>query len=271
MLALLLALSAPPQDVVVTAEREKAEKTIGRQVDAILPPLWMDQPVARFTDPICPGVVGLSAKSGQAVVDRIGIVADDLRLRVGEPGCNPNLLVIVTADSRKMVETILKRRAGVLATQTLADYRRIRDEPGSARGWVESEVRSRDGDRPQPGQPGEPPTLSIQGATRVSANTRRDIISAVVIIDSAAAATRDTDQIADYAAMRALVDARPGRKGQGRTILDVFAPGAGADVPRTLTPTDRGILRGAYSGQGNVPWGMKRGTIVRAILDGSEK
>ncbi|HET9512152.1 MAG TPA: hypothetical protein VFO80_13470 [Sphingomonas sp.] len=271
MLTLLLALLAPQQDIVVTAEREKAAKAIGRQVDAILPPLWMDQPVARFTDPVCPGVVGLSTKSGQAVVDRIGVIVDDLGLKVGEPGCNPNLLVIVTPNSRTMVETILKRRAGVLASQSLADYRRIRDEPGSARGWVESEIRSRDGDRSQPGNPGEPPTLSVQGSSRIVQGFRRDIVSAVVIIDSAAAATRDTDQIADYAAMRALVDARPGRKGQGRTILAVFAPGAGTDVPRTLTETDRGILRGAYSGQGNVPWGMKRGTIVQAIIDGGPK
>lgn len=271
MLALLLALALPQQDVVVTAEREKAAKAVGRQVDAILPPLMMDQPVARFVDPVCPGVVGLSAKSGQAVVDRIGIVADDVGLKVGEPGCNPNLLVIVTQDGRAAVEHILNRRAGVMAAQSLADYRRIRDESGGARGWVESEVRSRDGDRAQPGAPGEPPTLAVQGSSRLIPGFRRDIVSAVVIIDSAAAAKRDTDQIADYAAMRALADARPGRAGQGRTILQVFTPGAGDDVPKTLTDTDRGILRGLYSGQGNVPWGMKRGTVVRAILDGGAK
>ncbi|WP_294292239.1 hypothetical protein [uncultured Sphingomonas sp.] len=55
----------------------------------------------------------------------------------------------------------------------------------------------------------------MQGSRRIVSGFRRDVVSAVVIIDSAAAAMPDTDQIADYAAMRAFSDARPGRKGRG--------------------------------------------------------
>ncbi|WP_230770757.1 hypothetical protein [Sphingomonas sp. Leaf4] len=263
--------AAPPQqpaegEIVVTAAQRDAMRETARRVEAVLPPTTIDQPLARFTDPICPGVVGLSRETGQAIVDRIGIVADGIGLRIGAPGCDPNVLLIVTADGRAMVRGLMTRRTANLRAQTLADMRRILGEPGGARGWVEWETRSRDGERATVSGDG-PPTLEVQGASRLANAFRRDIVSAVVVIDTAAATTRSPLQIADYVAMRALADARPGRRIEAESILAAFAPGDGQATPDTLTPFDRGILRGLYSGQGNVTAGMKRATMVRAILD----
>lgn len=259
----------PPQsteaEIVVTAAQRDAMRATARRVDAVLPPTTIDQPLARFTDPICPGVVGLSREIGQAIVDRIGVVADDIGLRVGAPGCDPNVLLIVTADGRATVRGLMTRRTANLRAQTLADMRRILGEQGGARGWVEWETRSRDGERATVNSDG-PPTLEVQGASRLANAFRRDIVSAVVVIDTAAATTRSPVQIADYVAMRALADARPGRNVDTDSILAAFGPDGGQGAPDTLTPFDRGILRGLYSGQGNVPSGMKRGVMVRAIL-----
>ncbi|MES2336876.1 MAG: hypothetical protein V4537_02125 [Pseudomonadota bacterium] len=257
---------APAQaDVVVTAAREREIRRVARQVAAVLPPLPLDQPLARFASPVCPGVSGLSATAAQAVVDRIGVVADSVGLKVGEPGCDPNLLVLVVPDGRAAIRRFVTRRQGNLRAQTLSDIRRIVAEPGSARAWVESEVRSRDGD-PLTVESGGPPSLSVQGSSRAVLAFRRDIVSAVVVIDAAAVPSRDIGQIADYAALRGLSDARPGKVAAGETILSAFTPGGDATAPTALTALDRGILRGLYTGQGNVAVGVKQGTIVREIV-----
>lgn len=274
MLSLLLAVMtpqaavAPPSspagnDIVVTARLRRAARTIAQRVDTVLPPLSLDRPLPRFTTAICPGVMGMTRDSAQAVVDRIGIVADDIGLAVAAPGCDPNLLVIVTADSKATVRRLVARRTANFRGQTLADIRRILAEPGQARAWTEAETRSRDGD-PMVVSPDAPPELAVQGSSRIVNGFRRDIVSAIVVIDAQAVPGRDPVQIADYAAMRGLADARPGRLEAQLSVLSAFT--AGRDAPATLTPLDRGILRGLYSGQGNVSSAAKRATIVREIL-----
>ncbi|KQT31930.1 hypothetical protein ASG29_08630 [Sphingomonas sp. Leaf412] len=267
LLALQATSPAAGDDIVVTARMQRAREVVGRQVDAVLPPLRFDQPLARFTAPVCPGVTGLSRASAQAVVDRIGVVADETGLRVGAPGCDPNLVVIVTADGPGTVRRLIDRRPGNVRAQSLADVRRLIAEPGAARGWAEIETRSRDGDRAD-NDPGGPPTLSVQTASRSALAIRRDIVSAVVVIDAAAVAGRDIGQMADYAAFRALTDARPGKGIGDETIMSAFLPGGDAAAPTSLTPLDRAVLRGIYAGQGNVAWGIRRGDIVRAIVAG---
>ncbi len=273
MLSLLFAVAlqataSDDRNIVVTARALRKRDAVARQVQAILPPLSIDQPLARFTDPVCPGVTGLSRASAQTVVDRIGVVADQIGLRVGAPGCTPNILVVVTTDGRGSVRRLIDRRPGNFRAQTLADVKRIVAEPCNARGWAEIETRSRDGDRPNV-DPGGPPTLTIQGASRIVFGFRRDIVSAVVVIDSAAVRGRDTVQIADYAAFRALAAARPGRRVGRETILSTFTPTGDSTAPKTLTELDRGILRGLYAGQGNVSSVAKRSAIVRGIVAGA--
>lgn len=273
MIALLLAALAAQtggSDIVVTAKAQADERRIARQIDAVLPPMTFDQPLARFTTPVCPGVFGLLGATAQAVVDRIGVIADDVGLKVGEPGCDPNLLVIVTTDGRATVKRIVSRRQGNVRAQTLADIRRIVAEPGTARAWVEAEVRSRDGE-PLFFPPDGPPVLAVQGPSRAMLNFRRDIASAIIVIDTAAMTSRDVNQIADYAAMRGLTDARPGRLPAGATILSAFTPDGDAIAPKALTALDRGILHGLYDGLGNIPSTMKRASMARDVMrrDGS--
>ena len=189
--------SAP--DIIVTGERPATKDEIRRKVERVLP-LSFDHPLARFTVPVCPGVVGLARSSAQAIVDRIGVIADEVGLRVGEPGCDPNLLVLVVPDPRATVRRLASRRQGVVAAQSLADVRRIVAEPGAARAWVEAEVRSRDGTPLYLGA-GGPPELAIESPS-LALSFRRDIVAAYIVIDAASVAGRDTTQIADHAATK---------------------------------------------------------------------
>lgn len=272
VLAALLQATVPvpgssQPDVIVRGERDRQDRArrIDRQVDQILPQTVSDQPLARFQDAICPGVTGLSPASAQAVADRIGIVADRLGLSVAESGCQPNLLVVVTADAEATTRTLIARRPGLFPGQNLAEIRRIRAEKGGARGWTTVEVRSRDGERPIVDNTG-PPILQTATAGRLGLGFRRDILSAVVMIDAAAARGRATDQIADYAIMRGLADARPERLRHGDTVLTAFNAEGDAAAPAGLTDLDWGILRGLYAGRGNRPSTLVRGEIVRRVM-----
>lgn len=284
--AMIQAAPPPPAavrpDVVVRGQRPgtKAERMreIDRQIDTILPRPGMDQPLGRFQTAVCPGVMGLTRASAQAIADRIGAVADELGLDVGAPGCAPNLLVVVATDADAAARRLAAKRPGVFVAQELADIRRILAEPGSARGWNDSEIRSREGERLRmatiidpdgeyaPKWEQDVPMLNVRSVGRTALGFRRDILRSFVIIDADAVRGRDTRQIADYAAMRALAGAGPRRVRGAYTILSAFTPDGDATAPPELTVVDWGILRGLYTGLGNRPSGLARGEIMRSIL-----
>lgn len=266
-LALILSQTAPvsaDQEVVITSDTRDEAVKARRFVDRLSEPLVGDVPLARFTDPVCVGSTGIPTAAAQAVVDRVSEVAASVGLRVGEPGCAPNLIVAFVEDSRAAVRRLTRVGSGAINSQSLADIRRIVDEPGQARAWIEAETRSRDGDRPSYA-PNDPAILRVSTSSRLFSPVRRDVVSATVLIDRDAVAGRDLAQVADYAAMRALTGARLRGRGDADTILTLFTPDGDALAPRGLTRFDRGYLQGLYAGQGNVLPNMKKQSIVSYI------
>ncbi len=262
---LLLALSqvVPSEDIVVSGR--SAEHAARRYVENVLPPVSFDTPLARFYDPVCVGVAGLPAEANRVVADRVGEIARSVRLRVADQGCTPNLFVLFVPDGKAAVGKLKHANVQGANSQTLADLRRIVAEPGAARAWVEVETRSRDGDRPRY-TPGSAPDLRLSTSSRLSSVTRRDILSATVVIDRDAMAGRDLRQAADYAAMRALSGARLRDASGQNSILTAFTPGGDQAAPVELTANDRGFLDGLYSGSGNSFSMMKKQAIVRNMV-----
>lgn len=262
---LLLALSQaiPSEDIVVSGR--SAEGAARRYIENVAPAIPFDAPFARFQDPVCVGVAGLPAEANRVVADRVGEIARSVRLRVADPGCTPNLFVLFVPDGKAAVGKLGRANAQGANSQSLADLRRIAGEPGSARAWIEVETRSRDGDRPRY-TPGSAPDLRLSTSSRLSSLTRRDILSATVLIDRDAMAGRDLRQAADYAAMRALSGARLRDASGQNSILTAFTPKGDEAAPTALTADDRGFLDGLYSGSGNAFSMMKKQAIVRNMV-----
>ncbi|WP_448663508.1 hypothetical protein ACG3SL_02215 [Sphingomonas sp. CJ20] len=280
MLPLLLALlplpAAPAQDqaqpdpaIVVRHAGPDAEKRARALVDAVSPPLRFDEPMPRFTDPICPGVAGLPAAAAQAIVDQLGLIADSVGLRVGEPGCAPNLLVLAVPDGKAAVRRIERTRPGALNGKQPADIARILAEPGPARAWTSTETRARDGDAPSYA-PGSPPVLAVSTSSRIAAPVRTDIVNAIVVIDRDAVAGRPLDQVAAYVAMRGLGNARPQDVAGAPSVLTLFTPKGDAGAPATLTAFDRAYLSGLYASRGDMPGAWARGAIVARAVEGAD-
>jgi hypothetical protein len=253
----------PAITVTPDASRETAEQFVNR-IEPVSQP--NDEPLARYTDPVCVDSAGLPAEAAQVIVDRVSEVAASVGLRTGAPGCAPNLMVVFDRDTTAAVQRLSQGRSRAVASQSRDDIRRIADEAGQARAWTEVVVKSRDGDLQSQDTPNNPPSLRVSTSTRLSMPIRRDILSATVLIERDAVAGRNLTQIADYAAMRALTGARSRGELGASSILSLFTPQGDSRAPEGLTALDRGYLKGLYSGRGDL-WPMvKRDYIARSIL-----
>jgi hypothetical protein len=266
--ALLMQAGVAPnsQEIIVSGQAAKKAERARRFIEHVSPAVPRDQPPARFADSICVGSSGLPPAAGQAVVDRVSEIALSVGLRIGAPGCTPNILVLFVVDGRAEVRKLARHGSAGLNGQSLADIDRILHEPGPARAWTEVETRSRDGDRPS-WAPNEPPVLNVATSTRLSSPVRHDMVRSTIVIDRDAVANRDLRQVADYAAMRALTGARPKAGTDVSSILGAFAPDSKGQTPH-LTEFDQRYIEGLYAGTGDMPWSMKKDSIAAYMVRG---
>ncbi|WP_152997912.1 MULTISPECIES: hypothetical protein [unclassified Sphingomonas] len=253
------------QDILVTSEKGDEAHKARRYIERVTEPEFGDRPLARFSGSVCVATFGQPQAAGQTVVDRISNIAASLGLRTGEAGCSPNLLVAFVEDSREAVRQLARANSGALKGQTLRDIDRIVAEPGSARSWSEVELRGRDGERPYY-SPDQPPMMRGTAISRLSSPIRLEVISATVFIDRSASSGRDLQQMADYAAMRALGGVRLHGRASDASILALFTPDDDKNAPRTLTKFDLGYLKGLYAGRSDLPGSMKKQSIVQYML-----
>jgi hypothetical protein len=269
MLLLALALIAPQP----AGGRTRTDATAPRQtlrsvraaLDRVAPAYSANDPVARFTDPICAASSGLPAQADRIIVDRIAALAASAGLQVARPGCAPNVRIVFVADGRAAMRRLFHTRPAAVTGQSVQAMNRLIAEPSPARAWIETEIRSRDGDRPSY-SPVQAPGLPVATSSHLSLPIRRDILSATVMIDRDAAAGVPLTQIADYAAMRALTGARADARLGQRSILSMFTGPISAS-PEAATAFDQGYLRGLYEGRGDLPYTIKSAAIVSRIAD----
>jgi hypothetical protein len=213
-----------------------------------------DVPLARFQDPLCPGIAGVAQAQAEGMVGLIRQNAAELGLRLADPQtCEANLLVAVMDDPSAYLDDLRKRKAWLFDWLDKDEREALFDTPGPAHTWTRIFTRSRDG---QPVYPTH--SLTDLPFTRMEAAhsliyvpVRRDIISAMVLIDKKAVQGLSVAQLADYATMRGLSGDQAERlEAPGESILGLFGDG-----PRAagLTRSDRIFLRTLYSTVPNNP------------------
>ncbi|MHA6718185.1 hypothetical protein ACX40Y_01920 [Sphingomonas sp. RS6] len=254
------------QSIVVTAEQRANDQALRAFVHGVSARGPATEPLARFTGTVCVGATGLPAEANRAIVDRVSGTAASLGLRVGEPGCTPNLIVLFVENGSAAVRRLAKGNSNALEGASIPEIRRIRDEPGRARAWISTETLSRDGDRPTR-YISDPAFLTVSASTRLSSPVRRDIVRSTVLIDRDAVAGMNLARVADYVAMRGLSGARPQPDLGTASILSLFAPGGDQTAPAAMTEVDRGYLEGLYAGSGDRLPRIQQAAIARHIRD----
>jgi hypothetical protein len=275
----------PNRNIVVRGERPPAtEAQVTEQaqnVSIVGNPL--DEPLPRFEDRVCPGVLGLTEEAAGYINQRIRYNAEqfDLRIAPDDGTCEPNFIVAFVDDAQNALVEVARRNGYLLAGLSVTERGELLNAPGAARVWSNVMSRTRDGmpvpsERDARGAPeragstfagtdgagnplsapfnmGVPPVSAGWNAhSKIYVPTRDDIVSVLVLFDRAQVRGKSLLQLADYATMRDLALTREtSGEHPAPTILSLF-DGDGPH-PDRLTPFDLGYLGSLYRDLPNIP------------------
>jgi hypothetical protein len=213
-----------------------------------------DVPLARFEDPLCPGIIGVQQAQAETMVGLIRQNAAELGLRLADPQtCEPNLLVAILDDPTGYLDDLRKRKSYLFDWLGKGERAALFDTPGPAHTWTRVFTRSRDGLPVYPSQSlTDLPLTTMEAAhSLIYVPVRRDIISSTVLIDKKAVQRLSVGQVAAYATMRGLSGDQAERlEARGETVLDLFGDGT---KPAGLTRSDKIFLQTLYSTLPNNP------------------
>lgn len=257
--------------IVVTGKSEQTPAAVRKQARKITQVGGgvYHTPLAQFQDPICPGIIGVSREVAEVMVDRIRDTAEQIGLDTAREGtCTPNILVIFVANGQQAIKALAKQRSYLFQRITAPELRAMIADKGPVHAWVNTTVRSRQGDELQGSADLDlmnPPRLNVaQSQSHIFLAHRLDIVSSIVMIDLPAANGMSAVQLADYATMRAIVRTRPVEADTSvSTILSLFDP-AGAR-PAALTDFDQAYLRTIYGSIANLNAASKLAHINKRL------
>lgn len=257
--------SAPPQeqaapldDIVVTGSQIE---TMAREfVEGMAAPA-RGRGLARWEDEVCLGVVNFRSDAAHQLIDHISDVARDIGVGLGEPGCEPNVLIVGTSDGRALATELVGRhrqdfRYGYTRSNRGSRALQVfQTSEAPVRWWHISLLYNTLNGRLAIRLPGQEPASVPQtgrcllrrgGIERCNDVTDR-LVRSVVIVDVEALPELSFRQLADYLAVLALAQVEPDTDYAGfDTVLKVMAE---PQSVAGLTEWDRNYLRALYSGK----------------------
>jgi hypothetical protein len=249
-------------NIVVVGAREvppKEAKRFVRQISSSV-----DGQLARFAEPICPIVVGLGPDAGKAIEARLRAVALDAGAKVGEPGCRPNIALMVAHDADDFVKALHKRFPGFFGSLDMKNLRKALRE-GPVHAWSTIEVRDEFGRAADSDDDGVK-YVEMSQASRITLPTQQVTVKWIVVIDDKAVLGKSVVQIADYLAMRTLAGARPPKDGANvDSIITLFDKDTSFTDPE-LTALDQGFLQGLYKSRPDMNEYKQKGEVARQII-----
>jgi hypothetical protein len=260
--------STPLEDVVVSGQRtrEAAEAFVRTVTEP--PP---GRKAAVWDDSVCVGVVGIQAEAARYMVDRVSDWAHSVGLRVEDPGCRADILIVGAEDGDAMArEMVAAQRHNFVPNIGDADrgsdaLEAFQTSGAPVRWWHVSLVVNEDTGMPIRRLPGMGPFSSRTGKltspmdlhnfsmtvlpSRITSQSRDDLRRVVVIVDTDALETASFTQVTDYVAMVGLAQIDPEATPDTPSILRLFTPGAAQET--SLTRWDRAYLQALYGTRQN--------------------
>ncbi|HET8699786.1 MAG TPA: hypothetical protein VFO94_20040 [Gammaproteobacteria bacterium] len=254
------AASEPPTDEVVVRGRrmsdvqEELRKYVNQYVLQVTKPP-SGRGFARWQGRVCVSVTNLQHDAAQYLVDHISHVAAEVGLEPGEPGCNPQVIVIFTTDGKAMASSMVENDPRVfrpfgpaggvnLSYAALDDFvqsdRPVRwwhvSLPVSAQSGIKAITTA--GDR-------NAPVINVEGPSRIHGGIRDDLLYVLIVVDSKKLMGTTWQQLGDYLSLIALAQIDPAANPASfDSILNVFNNPAAYSG---LTDWDRSYLKALYS------------------------
>lgn len=207
------------------------------------------QNLARWDGRVCVGVMNMTPRYAQLLADHVSAVGLAVGLDVGEPGCQPNVLILADSNgdalaSRMAADHPLAFRPDIdNSNRGRAALSRFRTSGAPVRWWhVTQTVSSDTGESAEGGA-----TVRVRGASRLRGNVREDMHHVIIILDTSRIGSVTFASLADYVAMIALAQVDDqAETASYDSILNLFAGGVSRNGLR-MTQWDLDYLRGLYS------------------------
>jgi hypothetical protein len=271
---------APPNkpEIVVDGAKEQ-RKTINRYIANIFKEGRENQ-YARFNAPICPSAIGFTKPVEDFIEQRIREVAIAADIKVGAPDCAVNLHLMIVEDGPEAITALRRKHSQAFGYMTPYERQRLSSKEGPVYDWHLIKVVSVDNgaDRSvrRSGIPGGYGLLTDDNANaaRATVNSlillpvRQEIEHAFVLIEKEAIIGLSPVQIADFAAMRALMRLKDATSEELResSILSIFKYNAPYDeAPELIDDWDFAILKALYSAPDNRSSAQQRSVMARSV------
>jgi len=259
----------PPEtqldEIVVTGGRLRAQAEAFVESVAAPPE---GRKLATWRGSICVAAAGLAPEASQVMVDRILDWGHSLGLRVGAPGCRPNILIVFGEDGDQTARELVRTRPSDFDTGIAGmnggrrALRAFQTSGRPVRWWHASLPLDPDTGDPLVRLRGEAP-FSVRGeitrpsdlgsfgqivmGSRLYDDSMDALQSLVVVVDAQALEQSSFGQLSDYVAMIALAQIEPDPRPAAASILNLFND-EGSHEP-TLTSWDQAFLEALYKTQ----------------------
>lgn len=248
-----VAAQSPAQNEPIVVEgTANLQKQIDRFIKNLTPAPIHGQ-LSRFETKVCPLAVGLGRDQGALVIARMRRVAEAAHIPLAKSNCRPNVILIVAADKRALLERLERERPYMFPDSwSLSRIHELERNPAPAAAWAIEGVTSADGQALNQGAE-VAVNRTFRVGSRLTPSARPYFAAAVVVVQSNALDGLTTTQLADYAAMRAYVRTDPGKLDASTpgTILTLLDTPMGQPVPITLTAWDLSFLKSFYASREN--------------------
>jgi hypothetical protein len=249
-------------EMVITGQRASViRKLMNDFIIEIGEPASSSRGYARWRHPLCTGVYNLPQETAQYIADKMTIVALELGLRTGSPGCSPNLHIVFSPDARALATHLVDSSPLMFrpyggaggTTMGLGALEKFKTTEAPVRWWQITMVVD------ELGAPAiELPDCSINmedgtcGITRIRGVASRlkapiydEIWASLIIVDVSKLDDVKWPQLMDYLAMVGLAQIDPDGQPTGYdSILNLFNAGSS---PKVMSEMDRTYLQALYT------------------------
>ncbi|MBA4160988.1 MAG: hypothetical protein C0515_02645 [Novosphingobium sp.] len=250
-------------DIVVEGERYPPEqaKQISTDILGDFGVAQANAPAARWTEPICLRVVGLSDRQAAIVDARIREAAVMVRAPLARGKCSANAIVSFTGNGADVTSQINRRAPNRMREVPEALRKRYLTDAMPIRWWYSTGIGAADGMAASSvGAPGvffensdatanalnisgDEGTIVTHRSSLVSTQVARSIHNATVIVDASQTGGVAIETLADFAALVLLAEVKPGARSSSISVLAAFG---GYDPPKGLTDWDMAFLKALY-------------------------
>jgi hypothetical protein len=236
---------------------------------------------ARWYRRVCISVSNLERSTAQYLVDRISRLAVEVGLEPGEPGCQPDVVIVFTTDGKETATYLVENQSSVLRPNGDGDVQRgldalreFAESDKPVRWWhVSLPVDARLG-TPAMRVAGEPMnpglnklhSVKVAGPSRIHSGIRDELKNVVIVVDGPKLQGKGTtwQQIGDLLALVSLAQIDLDADPIGfDSILNLFSNPAAYSG---LTDWDRSYVRALYSYDQERDVRMQRNTLVSQMV-----